>query len=265
MRPLRAFRLFLAALIVSAIAGGGLWLMLPQPGAVEWEQLRTGVAVTAPPGEGPFPVAVLLHGCGGRERFLERYAQAAAEAGAAAIILDSYGPRGVGRARALANCIGFGVLRGARAEDIALLLENLDDPRLDMNRVALAGWSAGAWSVTEYLGREPAPRGVRAAFLVYPHCGRQGRWPASAAPAEVTVMAVVPTRDPPGANPACLTALRRAGADIVMVENATHAFEAKYPPLFPYRHDAEAFAANVQRFTDLLRATLTPVSLTQGS
>lgn len=253
---MRAFRLFLAALIVTVLAAGAVWLALP-PKYIDWERLRGGVTVHVPAGEGAFPVAVLLHGCGGIRDFQDDYVEAALEAGAAAVVVDSFAPRGIGRARAILSvCIGTKLRGGARARDLTLVLENLEDPRLDMGRIALAGWSHGAWSVAELLTEAPAERGVRSAFLVYPYCRFPARWPGRAAPENVVIMAIVPDQDLVGDAPACRAALARTGADIIRVENATHAFEDQYPPWFPYRHDAEAFAANAARFRDFLRATL---------
>lgn len=251
------FRLFLAGLIVAVIVAGGAWLAAP-PKFVDWDRLRTGVTVHVPPGGGPFPVAVLLHGCGGIRPFQDAYVQAALEAGAAAVVVDSFAPRGMGRTRAILSvCLGTKLRGGARARDIELVLENLDDPRLDMSRISLAGWSHGAWSVAELLTEAPEERGVRSAFLVYPYCRFPARWPGRQAPEDVTIMAIVPDQDVVGDAPACRRALARSGADVIRVENATHAFEDEYPPWFPYRHNGEAFAANAARFRDFVRATLT--------
>jgi dienelactone hydrolase len=253
---MRTFRLFLAGLIVTALAAVGAWLVAP-PDNVGWDRLQTGVTIRTPPGDGPFPVAVLLHGCGGVRPFLERYADAAVEAGAAAVILDSLEPRGIGRARAvLSICIGADLRGGARARDVELLLENLRDPRLDMDRVALAGWSHGAWSVAELLTQEPAERGVRSAFLVYPYCRFPARWPGRAPAEGVEILAIVPDLDAGGSAESCRNALTRSGAEIVRVENATHAFEEDYALPFPFRHNAEAFEENADRFRDFLRRTL---------
>lgn len=254
---MRAFRLALAALIVTALAGMLVWLSLP-PKYVGWERLRTGVTVHVPPGEGPFPVAILLHGCGGVRPFQDAYIQAALDAGAAAVAVDSFAPRGMSRTQAILSvCLGARLRGGARARDIDLALDNLSDPRLDMNRVALAGWSHGAWSVAETLTDGPEERGVRSAFLVYPYCRFPARWPGRRPPDGVRVVAVVPDQDVVGDAPACRAALARSGAEVVRIEDATHAFEDQYPPLFPYRHNAEAFEANAQRFEEFLRATLT--------
>ncbi len=254
---MRAFRLALAALIVTALAAGAVWLSLP-PKYVGWDRLQTGVEVRAPQGAGPFPAVIMLHGCGGRRPFLDTYAEAAVEAGAAAVILDSFAPRGMSRAQAvLSVCLGTRLRGGARARDIDLVLDNLDDTRLDMGRVALAGWSHGAWSIAELLTRAPAERGVRSAFLVYPYCRFPARWPGREPAEGVTVMAVVPDLDAVGDSEACRAALTRAGAEVVRVEDATHAFEEDYTIPFPFRHNADAFAANAARFGDFLRATLT--------
>jgi dienelactone hydrolase len=51
--------------------------------------------VFKPAGPGPFPVALILHGCGGKTPFLETYAQVAVEAGWAAVVVDSFKPRGM--------------------------------------------------------------------------------------------------------------------------------------------------------------------------
>lgn len=255
------FRRALAVLIVAALIGAAAWVIAP-PRTVDWDRLEPGVRIYLPPGDGPFPVAILLHGCGGQRPFLDKYVDAALEAGAAAVTVDSFGPRGIGRARASATvCTGMRLRGDSRTSDVTLTLENLADdpelgPRLDMSRVALAGWSHGAWTVAELLTEAPAERGVRSAFLVYPYCRFPARWPGRAAPKDVTILAVVPDLDAVGDAPACRAALERTGADIVRIEGATHAFEEDYAIGFPFRHHAEAFAENQTRFRDFLADTL---------
>jgi dienelactone hydrolase len=51
--------------------------------------------VTRPSGAGPFPAAVLLHGCGGVSAQLERWARWLADRGYVGMVIDSFGPRQV--------------------------------------------------------------------------------------------------------------------------------------------------------------------------
>lgn len=257
-----AARRALAATILAVIAGVLVWLFLP-PKYVDWERLQTGVAIRTPPGEGPFPFVLMLHGCGGQRPFLMRYEDAALTAGVAAVSLDSFAPRGMSRAQALLSvCLGARLRGGARAHDIDLVLDNLRDTRLDMGNFALAGWSHGAWSVAEQLTDEPEARGVKGAFLVYPYCRFPSRWPGRTPPDGVRVLAVVPDRDVVGDTPACRRALTRTGAEIVTIEDATHAFEDDYPRFFPYRHNADGFTLSVRTFEAFLRDTLNPGPVT---
>src|SRR5215469_10289329 len=61
--------------------------------------LASGLELVTPSGTGPFPTVLLIHGCGGLHGdkgpnpIMDEYARSALEAGWAAAILDSYGPR----------------------------------------------------------------------------------------------------------------------------------------------------------------------------
>ncbi len=107
------------------------------------------------------------------------YAQAARRAGFAVVVVDSFGPRGISRASALATICTGARFRGAeRALDILAALDwvrsqpwadaDLDGRgRLEPRRVepvmeALCGTAAD---------RPAAPLPVKAAILFYPYCG----------------------------------------------------------------------------------------------
>lgn len=117
----------------------------------EWDDIRTGrfrsrpVTVSAslymPNGaEGPVPGAVLLHGSDGIADVQVRYARALADAGIAALVVDSFGPRGVsdtiGDQRAVSaytmTIDAYGALKVLAA-----------DLRIDAARIAVIGWSKG--------------------------------------------------------------------------------------------------------------------------
>jgi dienelactone hydrolase len=138
-------------------------------------------------GAAPFPVVLQFHGCAGmRPEFHRQWADIANKAGYAVMIVDSNRPRGYSRREALDTiCRGKALLGQERAGDIyAALTLAQEDERLDTERLVLAGWSHGAWTVMDYLTMDasknplpgfarveaPAPD-VGGAILFYPHCG----------------------------------------------------------------------------------------------
>jgi dienelactone hydrolase len=132
--------------------------------------------VLLPEGDGPFPMVVQMHGCGGVQPMQRRYAEAALEAGVAVVILDSLKPRGIGRREAqLTVCSGLRLRGAERAEDLRVALDWIRaQPWVDPDRIAAAGWSHGAWAVMEALASEDGHAGVAAlklAVLIYPYAG----------------------------------------------------------------------------------------------
>ena len=107
--------------------------------------------VFKPAGLGPFPVALILHGCGGKTPFLEAYARVAVEAGYAAVVVDSFKPRGMSTLDGkLFVCTGT-VLQGLkRSADLFALLAWLETQSwADARNVFLAGWSHGGWTIMD--------------------------------------------------------------------------------------------------------------------
>ncbi len=144
--------------------------------------------VFKPAGPGPFPVALILHGCGGKTPFLEDYARAAVAAGWAAVVVDSLKPRGMSSLDAkLFVCTGVALRGLTRAADVFAMLAWLETQGwADPERVFLAGWSHGGWTIMDsYAIGENAARAtkladadpvrlrqrVRGALLVYPYAG----------------------------------------------------------------------------------------------
>ncbi|GJL97030.1 MAG: dienelactone hydrolase [Hyphobacterium sp.] len=144
-----------------------------------------------PKGDGPFPVVILLHGCGGVRPNMETFAGLANEAGVMAVIPDSNRLRSIGYEEALQTvCTGAKLRAHERAGDLHAVLELVRrDKRADANRVALAGWSHGGWTVLEAMaleraGKRPASltemppqglAGVQAVFAMYPYNGYPAR------------------------------------------------------------------------------------------
>ncbi|OYW27190.1 MAG: dienelactone hydrolase [Caulobacter sp. 12-67-6] len=204
--------------------------------------------VFKPVGPGPFPVALILHGCGGKTPFLEAYAQTAVDAGYAAIVVDSLKPRGMSTLDAkLLVCTGVRLHGLKRAADLFAVLAWLErQPWADASRVFLAGWSHGGWTImdgyaiganaaraTGLADADPARlrAQVKGALLVYPFAGypalttRHG-W-GGAGPKVWSVLAgrdrVVGWKAPSRA----LERLKRDGisVDSVFHADATHAFD----------------------------------------
>lgn len=240
--------------------------------------LSGGVRVIKPDGPGPFPVVLQLHGCGGVQPFQAVYGAAAAEAGFAAVIVDSFSPRGLSRRDAnLTVCTGL-ALRGARrAGDLYAMLHWLETQTwADTARVVVAGWSHGGWTIMDAFaqgddaarmtglvdaGPEPLRR-VRGAFLVYPYAsfpsltsarGWQGATPR--------VAAITGGRDQVVGWKSPHRAFDRLGAeglevDILHFDDATHAFDDDdaNDPRTRYRPDLRATAE--QFYVKTLRAAL---------
>lgn len=145
-------------------------------------------AVFKPAGPGPFPVALILHGCGGKTPFLETYAQVAVAAGYAAVVVDSLLPRGLSTLDAkLLVCTGVRLHGLKRAADIFAVMAWLEGQAwADPEQIFLAGWSHGGWTImdsfaigalaaraTGLADADPARlrARVKGALLVYPFAG----------------------------------------------------------------------------------------------
>jgi dienelactone hydrolase len=157
--------------------------------AAEWgAKVAEASRIFKPSGPGPFPVALILHGCGGKTPFLEAYAQVAVTTGHAAVVVDSFAPRGMSTLQAkLLVCTGVTLQGLTRSGDIFAMLAWLETQAwADPERVFLAGWSHGAWSIMDgYAIGDNAARAtgladadplklrerVQGALLVYPYAG----------------------------------------------------------------------------------------------
>jgi dienelactone hydrolase len=216
--------------------------------------------VFKPSGPGPFPVVLILHGCGGKTPFLETYARVAVEAGWAAVVVDSLKPRGMSTLDGkLFVCTGVALQGLKRAADIFGMLAWLErQPWADARRVFLAGWSHGGWSIMDgYAIGVNAARAtgitdadplklrtqVKGALLVYPYAAYPSLTSSRGWGQGPRVFSVLGGKDqvvgwkyPQKA----LERLKRDGlaVDTVFYSDATHAFDddrandprAKYRP-----------------------------------
>ena len=210
--------------------------------------LASGLELVTPPGTGPFPTVLLVHGCGGLhgERgpnpIMDEYARSAVEAGWAAAILDSYAPRGWEAPWARRRvCTGMLLQGYRRAADVLAGLDLLEaDPRIDHRRLRIASWSHGGWAVGDLVTLPDPGDGsfartmadVEAVYFTYPWCGfpsqggrRDWTWRGGV---RVVFAEHDTVQDAAGCQP-MLDRARQAGSTVetVMVPGVTHAFDER--------------------------------------
>jgi dienelactone hydrolase len=128
-----------------------------------------------PVGPGPHAAIVLLSGCYGVEDLHRQWARDLSTAGYAALVVDSFGPRGVKEV-----CTDpWKVAVVARAEDAYGAKRFLAGrPDIDGRRIAIAGWSHGGWTLLRVIHPQffrtaaliAAAGPFQAAIAVYPYC-----------------------------------------------------------------------------------------------
>lgn len=238
------------------------------------------VTMLYPPGAGPHPCVLILHGCGGVRRISHAYAEAAVKAGCAAMIVDSLTPRGLDYEAALAQvCTGRVLWGRERAGDLYAALDIArDDPRIDAGRLALAGWSHGGWTILDALaldraGRPPdgmttAParpfEGVRGIFLVYPYISGPALARRKPIDPPGPVEAIFVEDDSMASETDAIAVLEKARQDGAAVRwttygGVTHGFdEPDHHPDSPLRYDSEATAMARNQFTEFIKRRLNP-------
>jgi dienelactone hydrolase len=141
--------------------------------------LRPHDTLYRPAGEGPFPAVVLLHGCAGVRRKDTQWAEAFRREGYVALVVDSLSGRGITtREDRRKICMGLDLWGSTRAGD---LLASLAYVRalsfVDAERIAVVGWSHGAWAALDFLASASPEmvKGLRAVVAFYPYCGIASR------------------------------------------------------------------------------------------
>src|SRR5580692_8823943 len=196
-----------------------------------------------PDGDGPFPVVIALHGCGGltghSEPVQPRYrdwAEQLLNDGKAVLLPDSYGSRELGpqchvkERRVLA--------RRERVTDILAARQWLiQQPWVAHHRISLLGWANGAsallWAVRPQLSSRNVEPDFRSAIAFYPDCRLSSGLGWSA---RVPTLVLIDAKDDVSSPPACRQMIdgahgRSALTRIVVYPSAYHDFDRANLPL----------------------------------
>ena len=129
-----------AALVASVLLSGCAPAAVSFPNATPGAPLRISAQEFRPAASGPSPAVVLLHGCHGVSASNREWGAWLAERGYVALVVDSWGPRGIMEA-----CTpGQELPNTARFDDAVGALRWLHArPYVDPRRVGIMGWSNG--------------------------------------------------------------------------------------------------------------------------
>lgn len=233
-----------------------------------WDVLR-------PDGQGPHPLVIQLPGCGGKKPFQQTWAQVAAAAGSAALVVDSHAHRGISQLGAYAGvCTGLRLRGAERAGDlIAALAWARRQDWVDPARIYAAGWSHGGWAILDglclgdkierYTGLHDAPKapfdGLAGAFIVYPYAGVGSLTHLRRATSKPLISGIVCGDDKVVGARGPMRAFERLktqglNVSVALFENGTHAFDEPDARDLRVRSDPALVARAHALYTDFLTA-----------
>ncbi len=236
-------------------------------------RLEPHFTVQRPAGEGPFPVVIMLHGCGGPRPFIQDMAKVATEAGAAAIVVDSFAHRRIGRIGAYSTvCTGARLQGRERAGDLyAAFAWARAQGWADNRRISAIGWSHGGWTIMDALALRSGAEmqratglaglpdepldGLASAMMVYPYAGigtYVGRRDWRIAPRAIAIVAERDTIVGDSRAALARQIQRNSSLEVVVFETATHAFEDAEARDLRVRFDAAATAREHQMLREMV-------------
>lgn len=244
------------------------------------DALVPGFTIVTPDGDGPFPVVVQLHGCGGVKAPQARWAEVARKAGWAVVIVDSYRHRNITQLEAYAMvCTGLKLWGRERAGDLFATMAWLrTQDWADASRVVAAGWSHGGWTALDAMALKPGDdaalstklddlpdeplAGLVGAFVIYPFVGPGSLARTRGLRVGVPTQALVGTHDAIVGGRVVgrtLEKMKTPGAkvDVVVLEGATHAFDEIEAKDIRVRYDPELTAQAHGRYGAFLTAAAT--------
>jgi len=241
MRLLPAIALLTLSGFGAAVAANAAPLPVPRQVDIPLGSGTLHAQLYKPDGDGPFPIVIALHGCGGlaghSEPVQPRYrdwAEQLLKAGNAVLLPDSYGSRELGpQCRVKERRV---LARRERVADIMASRQWLvEQPWAEHNRISLMGWANGAsallWAVRPQSSRKVEPD-FRSAIAFYPDCRLSSGLGWSA---RVPTLLLIGANDDISSPPACRQMVdgahgRSALARIVVYPGAYHDFDrANFP------------------------------------
>ncbi|ESQ76026.1 dienelactone hydrolase family protein [Asticcacaulis sp. AC402] len=237
--------------------------------------LTPDVTVYGPKDDDVRPAVILFHGCGGMREHIHTYAQAAADLGVRAYVVDSFKPRGWDRNFAVSLICTGAVMQGyERSGDVLAMLWGLKQSgRVDMTKVILAGFSHGGWAImdlmTEKLDKTGAAKvkdpdsaladGVAGVFLVYPYINfpaRSNRKPWVRAPKTFAVLAEKDHLTPIKHAGKVFDNIKAGGASVdLLTLEASHAFDEKENQGMVMSFSEEAMHRSMDAMIAFIRTT----------
>lgn len=238
-----ALILTLADLTLSVAAGTARAEVAPAAVEIPAGSLKLHAQLYKPDGNGPFPVVIALHGCGGlsaaNEAVAPRYrdwAEQLLKAGYAVLLPDSFGSRELGpQCREKERKV---LARRERVADITASHKWLAAQGwAARERISLIGWAHGAsavlWAVRPQLATRGKEPDYRSAIAFYPECRISSRTGWSA---RVPTLLLIGGNDDIAAPSLCKQMVdgargRTALTRIVVYPNAAHDFDRANLPL----------------------------------
>ena len=230
-------------------------------------------SIHAPSGPGPFPAAILMHGCGGldwgTERGMARHASHLVDAGFVALILDSFTARGIdsicsssatmAEARAFRRYDAFHAMRRLRERDDVdrdnVFLVGLSHGGSVAAELAGGGLSPGSVAKRDLTERFPDEPWFRAIVAYYPWC------PHVPKRLDTPLLVLSGEKDDWTPSEVCFwrkAVVKGAPYDVAIYENAHHSFDLPIPTQTYLGHtvggNAEAAAASRRRMVAWFRA-----------
>jgi dienelactone hydrolase len=241
--PMRVLSIAFLSLFGAAVDAGAASLVDPHQ-----VEIPSGTAVLhaqlyKPEGDGPFPVVIALHGCGGlaghSEPVQPRYrdwAEQLLRGGKAVLLPDSYGSRELGpQCRVKEHRVR------ARRERVADIMASrqwlVQQPWASSDRISLLGWANGAsallWAVRPQLTGQRVEPDFRSAVAFYPDCRISSGLGWST---RVPTLLLIGAKDDVSSPPACRQMVdgaqgRSALTQIVVYPGAYHDFDRANFPL----------------------------------
>lgn len=225
----------LVAWAVPAAAYKTEWVKFPALDQFNGSSIELDALIYRPIGKGPFPALVLLHGCSGMyassgdvtQSYLH-WVELLAGNGYAALLVDSFSPRGYSRICELQDR----PIRESRerVQDAYAALRWLEQREyVAKGRIGLLGWSNGGTGTLYAMRSTGRFRGFRAAVAFYPGCRTLARSKTPYTPYAPTLILTGEADDwTPAEHCVALTAIaKKQGArlDIVTYPGAHHAFD----------------------------------------